>query len=76
MARGLIGISADEFWAMSLREWLATLDGWASQYPDDDGPPTDDELDALDDALTPEQKEWLGWDEQTLIRQKHGAAML
>lgn len=61
---------------MSLREWLATLDGYSSQFPEEEGPPTDDELDALEDTLTPEQKAWLGWDDQTLIRQKHGATML
>lgn len=59
---------------MSLREWLAALEGWASQFPDDDGPLSDEELDELDDALTPEQKAWLGWDDTTLIRQKAGAA--
>lgn len=61
---------------MSLREWLATLNGWASQYPEPDGALDDDELDALDEALTPEQKQFLGWTDETLIRQRHGTAML
>lgn len=61
---------------MSLREWLATLEGWASQYPEEAGPPTDEELDGLDAALTDEQKAWLGWQPDTIIRQKTGASML
>lgn len=61
---------------MPLRVWLATIDGWASQFGDDEGPLNDEELDALDAAITPEQKAWLGWTPDTIVRQKENAAKL
>lgn len=59
----MIGLRPAEFWAQSVWEWLATLDGWASQYPDSQTtePPTRQEAAEAVAALSDDQRRWLGY---------------